>query len=150
KYLRPVAVKVSSKEDLIQYLEARENKTTPPEQFAADETIAKMLGVVPPDLDLRKRLYAMLEAQVGGFYDPDTDSFSLMEWVPRGLTKIILAHELDHALDDQLFDMDGAIAKIGNVTDPMFAYQSVVEGAGTVMMTQWMLKNGDMAEMQSV
>jgi len=150
KYLRPVAVKVSSKADLIEYIKARENKTTPPEQFAADELAAKMLGVIPPELDLRAKMYALLEAQVGGFYDPDTDSFSLMEWVPRGLTKIILAHELDHALDDQLFDIDGTIAKLGNRTDPMLAYHAVVEGSGTAIMTQWMMKYGDPADMQSV
>jgi hypothetical protein len=150
KFLRPVEVRVSSKEELLTYIKLREDKTTPPEQFAADELIAKLLGALAPDVDLRARMYAMLEAQVGGFYDPDSDSFSLMEWVPRGLTKIILAHELDHALDDQLADIDGTLKKIGDRTDAILAYHSVVEGSGTAVMTQWMLQAGDSSSMASL
>jgi hypothetical protein len=149
-FARPVTVKVSSKADLIEYIKMREAKTTPPERAAADETIAKLLGVVPADMDIRERMYAMLEAQVGGFYDPDTDSFSLMEQLPRGLTKIVLAHELGHALDDQLFDIDGTLERLGDDTDAMLAYHAVVEGSGTAVMTQWMLSARDSIDMSSI
>ena len=143
RFLRPVAVKVCSKPELIEYVKKREAKLLSPERLAADELIAKMLGVVPPDLDLRARTYALLESQVAGFYDPDTDSFSLMETLPMALTKITLAHELDHALDDQLFDIDGTLERLGQDSDATFAYQAVVEGAGTAVMTQWMLQAKD-------
>jgi hypothetical protein len=46
------------------------------------------------------------------------------------LTKITLAHELDHALDDQLFDIDGTLKKIGEDTDAQLAFHAVVEGSG--------------------
>jgi hypothetical protein len=149
-FSRPVTVKVSSKDDLLAYIEMREAKTVPPEQLAADETIAKLLGVVPADMDVRARWYAMLESQVGGFYDPDTDSFSLMETLPRGLTKIVLAHELGHALDDQLFDIDGTLERLGDDTDATLAYHAVVEGSGTAVMTQWMLNAKESIDLASI
>jgi hypothetical protein len=150
RFSRPVTVRVSSKADLIAYIKAREAKTDPPEKFAADEMVAKMLGVVPPDADLRARAYALLEAQVGGFYDPDTDSFSLMETLPLPLTKVTLAHELDHALDDQLFDIDGTLERLGEDTDAALAFHAVVEGSGTAMMTQWMLQAGDSLDLSAI
>ncbi|NOT30238.1 MAG: hypothetical protein HOP15_07310, partial [Planctomycetes bacterium] len=140
KFLRPVAVKVSTKAELLDYIKLREAKTETPEKRAADELIAKMLGVVPHDMDLRARTYALLESQVGGFYDPDSDSFSLMDKLPVPLTKITLAHELDHALDDQLFGIDATLERVGPDSDATMAFQAVVEGAGTAVMTQWMVE----------
>lgn len=139
KFLRPVAVKVSTKAELLDYIKMREAKTETPEKRAADEMIAKMLGVVAHDVDLRARAYALLESQVGGFYDPDSDSFSLMDKLPLALTKITLAHELDHALDDQLFGIDTTLERVGPDSDATMAFQAVVEGAGTAVMTQWMM-----------
>jgi hypothetical protein len=58
-----------------------------------------------------------------------------------GLAKIILAHELTHALDDQLFDIDGTLDRLAGNADAQMAYQAVVEGSGTSTMNQWMLKH---------
>jgi hypothetical protein len=149
-FQRPVAVRVCSKPELIEYIKKREAKHTPPERQAADEWIAKALGVVPPDMDLRARTYALLETQVAGFYDPDTDSFSLMETLPVPLTKITLAHELDHALDDQLFDIDGTLERLGDDSDAAYAYHAVIEGAGTAVMTQWMLQAKEALDLGSL
>lgn len=143
RFLRPVTVKVCTKPELIEYVKKREAKHMTPARMAADELIAKMLGAVPADMDLRARAYALLESQVGGFYDPDTDSFSLMETLPKPLTAIVLAHELDHALDDQLFGIDTTLERLGDDTDATYAYAAVIEGAGTAVMTQWMLDAQD-------
>jgi hypothetical protein len=150
KFVRPVAVKVSSKADLIEYLKLRESKTETPQKLAADEMIAKMLGVVAPEADLRALTYALLESQVGGFYDPDSDSFSLMDKLPVGLTKITLSHELDHALDDQLFDIDGTLEKLGLDTDAQLAFHAVVEGSGTAAMTQWAIQFKSKVDLSSL
>ncbi len=150
KFLRPVAVKVSTKAELVQYIKQREAKTETTEKLAADAMIGKMLGVVPHELDLRAKVHELLEAQVGGFYDPDADSFSLMETLPVPLTKITLAHELDHALDDQLFDIDGTLERLGKDSDAIYAYWAVVEGSGTAMMMQWMRDAKDGLDMSSL
>ena len=142
KFSRPVKVQVTDAKGFLEYAKKRQAKTETPERLVRDETMAKMLGLVEPDLDLEKTLEKLLEAQVGGFYEPGTDTFYLMDTFGGDIAKIILAHELTHALDDQLYDIDGTLKKIGQRTDGEFAYDSVVEGSGTVGMTQWLFRFG--------
>ena len=57
--------------------------------------------------------------QVGGFYDPPSKTFFLMETMPKGIGGPILAHELVHALDDQLYDLDATIEALKDALDKM-------------------------------
>jgi len=141
RFLRPVAVRLATREEFARYAREELERSVPPERFAADETIAKMLGVVPVEVDLKETLLTFLEEQVGGFYDPREEAFYLMEATPHGVAKIVLAHELTHALDDQHFDLDGGMKQVEEETDRAFAYQALVEGSGTSLMTQWALEN---------
>ncbi len=137
KFVRPVAVRLAGADDLMAYFLARMAKTETPTKLTADENVAKLLGVIPPEMNLIEASLKLLKGQVAGFYDPDSDSFSLMDTTPMGLARITMAHELDHALDDQLFDIDGSLAKCGLDTDAQLAFQAVVEGSGTAVMNIW-------------
>ena len=147
RFLRPVEVRVATSEDLLAYMKERMAKTETPEKVAADEAIAKLLGGIPTDMDLMAATFELLETQVGGFYDPDTDSFSLMDKCPKGAAPMILAHELDHALDDQLHSIDGKLLPVAHLTDRALAFSAVVEGSGMNIMTQWQVKYGGELDM---
>ncbi len=142
KFRRPVKVKMADGKGFLDYAKKRQEKTETPARRVRDETIAKMLGLVEPGLDLQKTLDKLLESQVGGFYEPGTDTFYLMDTFGGDIAKIILAHELTHALDDQIYDLDGSLKKLGERTDAEFAYDAVVEGNGTMGMTMWLLRFG--------
>jgi hypothetical protein len=88
-------------------------------------------------MDLLEESLRLLKDQVGGLYDPKAKTFYLMENCPVGIAKIVLAHELGHALDDQIYDIDGTMKKVLERTDAAAAYQAVVEGSGTSLMTLW-------------
>jgi hypothetical protein len=141
KFEKPIEVKLATREGFLKYAREHEESTTPKEKTATDEIIAKMLGMVPPGMNLFETALEFLAGQVGGFYDPPTKSFCLMDACPAGVAKIVLAHELDHALDDQLFDIDGKVKALEENSDALLAYQSVVEGTGTAVMTQWTIKH---------
>lgn len=141
KFKQPIAVKLATREGFLQYAREHEARANSAEKLSTDETIAKMLGMIPPAMNLFETALEFLAGQVGGFYDPPTKSFCLMEGCPPSVAKIVLAHELDHALDDQLFDIDGQMKALEHNSDAMMAYQSVVEGTGTAVMTQWTIKN---------
>jgi hypothetical protein len=79
KFLRPVKVQVTDAKGFLEYAHKRQEKTETPERRVRDETVAKMLGLIEPDLDLQKALEKLLESQVGGFYEPGADTFYLME-----------------------------------------------------------------------
>jgi len=149
RFVRPVEVRVASSENLMEYMKERFAKTESPEKVAADEVVAKLLAAIPADMDLVEATFALIETQVGGFYDPDTDSFSLMNTVSRALAPMILAHELDHALDDQLFSIDGTLLPIALVTDRATAFSAVVEGSGMNVMTQWQMQHGAEIDMSA-
>ncbi len=138
KFRSVVPVKLSSKEQFVKYALERTESMDPAPKRAADEMIQKMLGLIPPDMDLLAESMRLLQDQVGGFYDPTSKTFYLMDNCPEGLAKIVLAHELGHALDDQLYDIDGTMKLLAERSDLMSAYQAVVEGSGTSVMTQWM------------
>jgi hypothetical protein len=148
RFKGPVTVRVASREDLIEYIRVRTEKSADEARLAADERIAKLLGVLPPELDLAATQLEFLAAQVAGYYDPDTDSFALMDSCPRDMARIVMAHELAHALDDQLYDIDGTLERIGSDTDRVLAFQAVVEGSGTSVMNRWTIQHSDTLDAQ--
>ena len=141
EFLRPVRVAVANEEELIAYARARMEKSTTREEQAASEMVAKLLGTIPAEMDLTAVTEDLLEAQVGGFYDPDEDAFYLMSRFGGDMARVILSHELTHALDDQLYDIDGTLETIEDNGDRQFAYHAVVEGSGSAVMTVWTMRN---------
>ncbi len=138
KFKRPVRVKITDKKGLIDYIHKREQKTETPERRTRDEQVAKMLGLIPPEMDLHAVLEKLLESQVGGFYDPGTDTFYLMEAFSGDLARCILSHELIHALDDQYFDLDKNLKDLREETDAGFADHALAEGSAYAGGKEWM------------
>lgn len=138
-FLRPVSVSVADTAGFIEYATERMERTTTEDQVWADEIVMKTLGIFDAKQDYMQTQMKLLESQVGGFYDPQTDSFCLMSQFDGGIAKIILAHELTHALDDQHFDIDGMLDSLEGNADAQLAYHAVVEGSGTVTMGDWMV-----------
>jgi len=137
EFARPVKVELADKETFLQHATERIEKLMTPELVAGNEMAARLLGLIPPDMDLMETSLDVLKEQVGGFYSPGTDTFYLMDSFTGPVAKIILAHELTHALDDQLFDIDSTFMETLDNTDASFAYGAVVEGSGTSLMSQW-------------
>jgi len=141
KYTREVKVSIADKAGFLEYADDRMERTTTNNQLRSEELVMKLAGLVDPEMDYMGKLMSLLEEQVGGFYDPGTESFCLMSSFQGGLAKIILAHELTHALDDQLWDIDGTLDRLAGNADAQMAYQAVVEGSGTSTMNEWTMKH---------
>ena len=108
----------------------------------ADETLYGLLGLLPPKTDLREVTSAVFEEQVGGYYDPRTGRLRVVEGVStanRVLAEMTTAHELTHALDDQVFDLD--LDDLDESGDASLAYQALVEGTATSLMTAYLAKH---------
>jgi hypothetical protein len=135
----PVAAAIATREEFLEYLQARIDAMETPESLAADEEVAKLLAVLPSDYDMMAEMLALVESQVGGFYDPSTKRFYLMEAFGGDMAKVILAHELTHALDDQIYGLDEGLEAIEGNTDAQWSYHAVVEGSGMDVMEAWTL-----------
>jgi len=115
-----------------EYALTRFKRMTPEAKIRSDQTVFRLLGLVPPDVDVLKSLLDVLEEQAGGFYDPGTKSFYLLDDMPKDMTALLTAHEMTHALEDQRYDIDGRIAKVLDDDDASFALSAVVEGSATL------------------
>jgi len=150
EFLRPVKVFLADKKGFIDYALERSGEMQDEARTQALELVAKHLGLIPVDMDMMETTLALLEEQVGGFYDPGKEAFYLMESFTGGVAEVILAHELTHALDDQLHDLDGTLEQRTDSSDAIFAYSAVVEGSGTNAMQRWTLQNMDRLTMSDL
>lgn len=115
-----------------EYALARFRRMMPESKIHADELAFRLLGLVPPDTDVLKTLLDVLEEQAGGFYDPGTKSFYLLDDMPKDMTPLLTAHEMTHALEDQRYGLDARIEKLIDDDDASFALSSLIEGSATL------------------
>jgi hypothetical protein len=130
----------------------------------------KALRLVPDDLDLKATMTALLTEEVGGFYNPKDKAMVLIreggdeakmkkkkglfsrlfgdeEKFDKSGTKITLAHEMTHALQDQHFDLQALDKAVEHDDDMALALTSLVEGEATLVMFAEMLREeGDPKE----
>lgn len=139
-YKAPVPVKVVDDAFARGHVTARFRKFMPEAELAATAKAWELLGVVPPGTDILKSFLDALEEQAGGFYDPQTKSFFLLDDMPKGMAALLAAHELTHALEDQHYDLDGRIAAAKGDDDRMFAIGAVHEGSAMAAMSVYMTR----------
>ncbi len=139
KFKRPVPLRMASREEVEKFVLSELDKQWTKDQFAADERTFKVLGLLPEGYDLRRELVGLYREQVAGLYRPDTDEMILVkiDWL-KGITRILLAHELTHALEDQHFDLGRLIEESTHTFDRDFTISSVIEGGATLIMQEYM------------
>jgi hypothetical protein len=114
------------------------------DRFAQDERILTRLGLVPEGTDLLALTVDTLQGQVAGFFDPETDSLTVLD--DDGeldlASRITLAHEVDHAIGDQHWDLQAMKDAIPLLEgDRQSALQALIEGDATLLMTLWSAKH---------
>jgi hypothetical protein len=105
----------------------------------------ELLGELPRGTDLPRLLQRLQAESVLGFYLPGKppDKGGLYVRSSRGLdpyARIILAHELTHAVTDQHYDLTRAdrLAAAGGREDELAAYSGLVEGDATLLMQRYL------------
>lgn len=112
------------------------------------ERAYKALGLVPPELDMKPWLADFLKENVVGYYDTETKEFFLVEDAEDAEPdaedgddwedvlemddldrRLVMPHELVHALEDQHFDLERAEEERGLSDDESLGFTALVEGA---------------------
>ncbi len=106
-----------------------------PDTLERDQEALRILGVLDGELDLGSFFTDLLAEQVVGFYDSDAREM-VVQASETGLTeyeKLIIVHELTHALTDQHFDFGRRSSSLGDSEeyDARAALSSLVEGDAT-------------------
>lgn len=112
-----------------------------PDHRARLQAFLRVAGLIPPDCDLLSTSLAVLDQQVAGYYEPLTRTLKLVDRpnpLPDFVERMILAHELTHALDDQYVDLADLLKPNGGTQDSEFVATALGEGSATSLMLQQM------------
>jgi hypothetical protein len=137
------------KVDVEKYTSGRLAKEEFTQRFATSEASMKKLGFLPRDFNLREFLVKSNGQNIAGYYDEETKTISLLNWVSPDQQGPILAHELTHALQDQNYGLtkwmkaatrpsDGA-SRNNDTDDGAIARKAVIEGQAMVVYVDYML-----------
>ncbi len=113
-----------------------------PDRRARLQAFLRVAGLIPPDCDLLSTSLAMLDQQVAGYYEPGARTLRLVdrpEPMPAFVERMVLSHELTHALDDQYVDLADLMKTGDGTEDTDFVAAAIGEGSATSLMLQSML-----------
>ena len=137
----PLKKTLRSREEIRAYVlrEMQEDKTAQ-ERYAAEQTV-KAFGLVPKDFHMESFIVELLTEQVAGLYDPKGHEFYIADWIPIGDQRMVMAHELTHALEDQHFQIEKWVKAARPNDDAELAREAVLEGSATAAMIDYLLKD---------
>jgi hypothetical protein len=146
-----VAPKAVDDAEMKAYVKAEFERENPAERLAADERMAKTLGLIPADSSLADLNRDLLTSQVVGLYSPDDKVLLVLDssGALGPSARMLFAHEFTHALQDQHFDLSAYTEPNEDRTqgDRTLARISLVEGDATAVMSVWARDNLTVTEL---
>lgn len=128
------------RDEVIERVMAKAERDIPKGVLDAQGDLLRSLGLMPADYDFVGGIYALLERNVAGFYDEDSDTMFLLDDLGMA-DRETLVHELEHALQDQHFDLDRLIGYTPGESDRVTATHAIAEG--DAMSTMFEVMNGN-------
>lgn len=136
---REVPGVVLDRPGLLARVKAHVDREVPKEAIVAEGAAMKLLGLIPTDFDYEKETYALLEAQLAGYYEPEDRSMYMAADLDNDNAKATLAHELVHALQDQHWDLGARSKYKQGQGDLSSSTSALAEGDATSAMFDVML-----------
>jgi len=107
----------------------------------ADGLALARWGMIPPTTDYAQLMLDLLSDQIAGFYDSKAKRLTIAKSAgdDPDWAEMVLAHELDHGLQDQQFDLDKFEDLPAAEADAAMARRALVEGDGVALMVEVLL-----------
>jgi hypothetical protein len=121
-----------SRNQVRDYVIHKFDQDLPPRELAGLEAALHRFGFIPDTLQLRPTMIDLLTEQVAGYYDPDSNALYIPADIEPLQLRVVVSHELGHALQDQYLSLDSIITQQGH-NDRRSAAQAVLEGQATVV-----------------
>ena len=145
RFTEPPRSAMRSREQVREYLISKLDEELPPERLHGLETTYRLFGLLPDTLELRPLLLDLYTEQVAGFYDPDSATLFGVEGADRTQLRLVLAHELIHALQGQHLPLDSILDAREN-NDRLAAAQAILEGQATLASLEVLAPGQDVAQ----
>jgi hypothetical protein len=110
------------------------------ERYASART-AEAFGLIPKGFNLDSFLVDLLTEQIAGLYDPKAHEFYIADWIAPDEQRMVMSHELTHALQDQYFHIEDWVHAARPNDDAELARESVLEGSAMAGMLEYELRD---------
>jgi hypothetical protein len=140
KLRSPVKKTLRSREEIRAYVINEMNEDKEPAERYASARSAEAFGLLPKGFDIDSFMVDLLTEQIAGLYDPKAHEFYIADWIPLSDQKMVMAHELTHALEDQHFQIEAWVKAAKPNDDGELARESVLEGSAMAAMIDYLLK----------
>jgi hypothetical protein len=140
KLLTPLKKSLRSREEIRAYVIKQMNEEKNPAERYADARTAEAFGLLPKGFDLDAFMVNVLTEQVEGLYDPKTQEFYIADWSPLADQRMVMAHELTHALEDQHFHIEAWSRAARPNEDAELARDAVLEGSAMAAMVDYLMR----------
>jgi hypothetical protein len=140
KLRSPLKKTLRSREEIRAYVirEMDEDKNAA-ERYAGARS-AEAFGLLPKNFDFDNFMVALLTEQIAGLYDPRAHEFYIADWIPLSDQRMVMAHELTHALEDQHFNLEPWVKMARPNDDAELAREAVLEGSAMAAMIDYLLQ----------
>ncbi len=139
KLRTPLKKTLRSRVEIRAYVVREMNEDKAPEERYASTRSAEAFGLLPKGFDFDSFMIDLLTEQIAGLYDPKTHEFYIADWIPASDQRMVMAHELTHALEDQHFQIEAWVKAARPNDDGELAREAVLEGSAMAAMIDYLL-----------
>src|ERR1700675_3898083 len=140
KLKTPLKKTLRSREEIHAYVVRQMDDQKDASERYASARSAEAFGLIPKGFNLDAFLVDLLTEQIAGLYDPKAHEFYIADWIPADEQRMVMAHELTHALQDQRFDIEPWVHAARPNDDAEMAREAVLEGSAMAAMLEYELQ----------
>lgn len=141
RFKKPVAKEVLSPAALDERLARLADEPAVRAATAAENFAYARWGLIAPDVDYAALVMDVRRDQIVGFYDPASERLSLVmrPITDAGAAELVISHEIEHALQDQTFDLQKLDDVPDTEGDARRARRALIEGDALATMVELVL-----------
>jgi hypothetical protein len=136
----PLKKTLRSRDDIRAYVIRQMDEDKDAARRYADARSAEAFGLLPKNFDLDSFMVELLTEQIAGLYDPKAHEFYIADWIPLDDQRMVMAHELTHALEDQHFQIETWLKAARPNDDAELAREAFLEGSAMAAMVDYLLQ----------
>jgi hypothetical protein len=137
----PLKKSIRSRAEIHAYVIEQMNDEKDAKERYASARSAEAFGLIPKGFNLDSFLIDLLTEQIAGLYDPKTHEFYIADWIAPDEQRMVMSHELTHALQDQYFHIEDWAHAARPNDDAEMARESVLEGSAMAGMLEYTLRD---------
>lgn len=141
KLKAPLKKSMRTRADIRAYILSEMDDEKDAKERYASARSAEAFGLIPKGFDLDSFLVDLLTEQIAGLYDPKKHEFYIADWIQPDEQRMVMSHELTHALQDQYYNIEPWARAAKPNDDGELARDSVLEGSAMAGMLEYTLRD---------